>query len=102
MPLADDHGDNKKAHLADQIVLEKPPDQDAAAMHLQVTPRLGFSSPTAAAVSSERSGLSADCGSVSVVDATSLCRLFNAAAMALMSACTPQVELVRSPCGTRR
>jgi hypothetical protein len=44
-------------------------------------PGLAFSAPTAAATSPQRTVVSAQCGSVSVVEATYLGRVFNAAAM---------------------
>jgi hypothetical protein len=45
--LADDHGDDEQVDLVNEVVLEQPPDQRAAAMHLQLTPGLAFSSPMA-------------------------------------------------------
>src|SRR6059058_21606 len=40
--LAEDHGDDEQVDLVDEIVFEQPPDQGAAAVHLQLTPRLRF------------------------------------------------------------
>src|ERR671935_332933 len=40
--LADDHGDDEQGDLVDEVVREQPPDQGAAAVHLQLTARLGF------------------------------------------------------------
>jgi hypothetical protein len=40
--LADDHRDDEQIHLVDQLVLEQPPGQGAAAVHLQLTRRLGL------------------------------------------------------------
>src|SRR5512144_1797433 len=36
--LTDDHRDDEQVHLVRQVVLEQPPDQFAAAVHLQLTP----------------------------------------------------------------
>ena len=47
-------------------------------------PGLAFSSLTAAATSPERTVVSAHCGSVSVVDATYLGRVFNATEIGLL------------------
>src|SRR5215831_8014710 len=52
--LAEDHGDDKQSHLVDEIVLQQPADQGAAAEHLQLTAGLAFSSPMAAARSPHR------------------------------------------------
>ncbi len=38
----DDHGDDEQIHLVDEVVLEQPPGQDAAAVHLQLTRRPGL------------------------------------------------------------
>jgi hypothetical protein len=46
-------------------------------VHLQLTPGVAFSSPMAAAKSPDRTVVSAQPGSVSVVDATYLGRVFN-------------------------
>src|SRR6266571_6230989 len=40
--LADDHRDDEQIHLIDEIVLEQPPDQGAAAVHLQLPSLLGL------------------------------------------------------------
>src|SRR5712691_7163700 len=40
--LAEDHGDDEQVDLVDEVVIEQPPDQGAAAVHLQLTRRLGF------------------------------------------------------------
>jgi hypothetical protein len=40
--LADEHRDDQQIHLVDEVVLEQPPGQGAAAVHLQLTRRLGF------------------------------------------------------------
>src|SRR6266516_8207992 len=40
--LADDHGADEQVDLVDEVVLEQPPGQGAAAVHLQLTPRLGL------------------------------------------------------------
>src|SRR5437762_2836027 len=39
--LADDHRDDEQIHLVNEVVPEQPPGQGAAAVHLQLTPRLG-------------------------------------------------------------
>jgi hypothetical protein len=38
--LADDHGEDEQVDLIDKVVVEQPPDQGAAAVHLQLAPRL--------------------------------------------------------------
>src|SRR5919197_6025459 len=40
--LAENHGDDEQDHLVDEVVSEQPADQGAAAVHLQLTPRLAF------------------------------------------------------------
>jgi hypothetical protein len=40
--LANDHRDDEQIHLVDEVVLEQPPGQGAAAVHLKLTRRLGF------------------------------------------------------------
>src|SRR5260370_32459179 len=40
--LAEDHGDDKQGHLVDETVLQQPADQGTAAVHLQLTRRLGL------------------------------------------------------------
>ena len=40
--LAEDHGDDEQVDLVDEVVFEQPSDQGAAAVHLQLTPRLGL------------------------------------------------------------
>src|SRR5205814_556438 len=40
--LADDHGKSEQVHLVDEMVLEQPPEQDAAAVHLQLASWPGF------------------------------------------------------------
>src|ERR671919_1435545 len=40
--LADYHGDDEQVDLVDELVLEQPPGQGAAAVHLQLTARPGF------------------------------------------------------------
>src|ERR1700704_3486212 len=40
--LADDNGEGEQGDLVDKLVLEQPPDQSAAALHLQLASRLGF------------------------------------------------------------
>ena len=35
--LADDHREDEQVHLIDEVVIEQPPAQGAAAMHLQFT-----------------------------------------------------------------
>src|SRR5207237_234403 len=40
--LADDHGIGEQGDLVDQLVVEQPADQVAAAVHLQLTRRPGF------------------------------------------------------------
>src|SRR4051794_27382268 len=40
--LADHHGNDEQAHLVDEVVIEQPPGQGAAAVHLQLTARLGL------------------------------------------------------------
>src|SRR5712672_1029335 len=39
--LAEDHGDDEQGDLVDEVVVEQPPDQGTAAVHLQLTRRLG-------------------------------------------------------------
>jgi hypothetical protein len=51
--LADDHGEGEKRHLVDKVVVERPPDQGGAAVHLQLPSRLGFQLAAAAATSLE-------------------------------------------------
>src|SRR5213595_707017 len=41
--LAEDDGDDEQVHLVDEVVLEQPPDQGAAAVHLQLTPPASLS-----------------------------------------------------------
>jgi hypothetical protein len=57
--LAEDHGDDEQVDLVEEVVFEQPPDQGAAAVDLQLTPGLAFSSPMAAATSPERTVVSA-------------------------------------------
>src|SRR5258707_6618277 len=40
--LADDHGEYEQVHLIYKVVVEQPPGQSAAAVHLQLASRLGF------------------------------------------------------------
>ena len=40
--LAEDHGDDDELDLVDEVVVEQRPDQGTAAVHLQLSPRLGF------------------------------------------------------------
>ncbi len=40
--LADDHRADEQAELVEELVLEQPPDQSAAAVHLQLAPRPGL------------------------------------------------------------
>src|SRR5215218_4884639 len=40
--LAKDYGDDEQGDLVDEVVIEQPPDQGAATVHLQFTRRLGF------------------------------------------------------------
>src|SRR5712691_3565907 len=40
--LADNHGVGEQVDLVDEVVVEQPPDQDAAAVHLQLAARLGL------------------------------------------------------------
>jgi hypothetical protein len=40
--LADDHRADEQAELVEELVLEQPPDQGAAAVHLQLAPRPGL------------------------------------------------------------
>ena len=40
--LADDHGEGEQVHLVDEVVVEQPPEQGAASVHLQLASRLGF------------------------------------------------------------
>src|SRR6476646_9654919 len=40
--LAEDHGDDEQGDLVDEVVFEQPSDQGTAAVHLQLTRRLGF------------------------------------------------------------
>ena len=74
-------GTMSRIDLVDEVVLEQPSDQGAAAVHLQLTPRLAFSSPMAAARSPERTVVFAQPGSVTVVDARYLGFVFRAAAI---------------------
>src|SRR5436190_12954781 len=76
--LAEDYGDDEQVHLVDEVVIEQPPDQGAAAVHLQLTPGFAFSSPMAAATSPERTVVFAQRGSVSVFDARYLGFVFKA------------------------
>jgi hypothetical protein len=41
-PLADDHGEGEQVHLVDEVVVEQPPEQDAAAVYLQLASGPGF------------------------------------------------------------
>ena len=90
--LADDHGADEQGDLVDQVVVEQPPGQGAAAVHLQLASRLGLQLADGGRDLPERTVVSAHCGSVSVVDATYLGIVFNAFAMGLMpgSATAPQ------------
>jgi len=84
--------------IVDKIVVEQPPDQGAAAVHLQLTSRLGSQ------LADGRRDLTGEDSrvrpprSVSVVDATYLGREFKAAAMGLMpgSATAPQASQKRA------
>src|SRR5712691_7632016 len=40
--LADDHGEGEQIDLVDEVVVEEPPEQGAAAVHLQLASRLGL------------------------------------------------------------
>src|SRR4051812_24116968 len=40
--LADDHGEGEQGDFIDKVVFEQPPKQGTAAVHLQLTARLGF------------------------------------------------------------
>src|SRR5713101_914631 len=40
--LADDHGEGEQVDLVDEVVVEQPPEQGAAAVQLQLASRLGF------------------------------------------------------------
>src|SRR6266540_3544979 len=40
--LTDNHGEGEQGHLVDKVIIEQPPEQGAAAMHLQLASRLGF------------------------------------------------------------
>src|SRR5213593_4132415 len=40
--LADDNGEGEQVDLVDEVVVEQPPEQGAAAVHLQLASRLGF------------------------------------------------------------
>ena len=81
--LADDHGEGEQVHLVDKVVVEQPPEQGAAAVHLQLASRLGFQLADGPATSPERTVVSAHRGSPSVVDATYLGCVFNAVQMGL-------------------
>jgi hypothetical protein len=61
---------------------------------------LAFSSPTAAATSPERTVVSAHFGSVSVVDATYLGRVFNATEIGLSPSFAPQEPVPQEPAKT--
>src|SRR6266705_7102847 len=39
--LADDHGEGEQVDLVDEVVVEEPPEQGAAAVHLQLASLLG-------------------------------------------------------------
>src|SRR4029453_17814291 len=39
---ADDHGEGEQVDLVDEVVVEQPPEQGAAAVHLQLASRLGL------------------------------------------------------------
>src|SRR2546425_487588 len=58
---------------------------------------LAFSSPMAAATSPERTVVSAHCGSLSVVDATYLGRVFNATEIGLLPSFVPQEPVPQEP-----
>src|SRR5205814_9088590 len=40
--LADDHGEGEQGYLVDKLLVEQPPEQGAAALHLQLTSRPGL------------------------------------------------------------
>jgi hypothetical protein len=40
--LAEDHGDEEELDLVDEVAVEQPADEGTAAVHLQLTARLGF------------------------------------------------------------
>src|ERR687896_2008777 len=65
-------------------------------------PRLAFSSPTAAAMSPERTVVSAHRGSVRVVDATYLGIVFNATEIGLLPRFAPQEPVPQEPAKQRR
>ena len=39
---ADDNGEGEQVHLVDKVIVEQPPEQGAAAVHLQLASRPGF------------------------------------------------------------
>ena len=79
--LAEDYGDDEQVHLVDEVVIEQPPDQRAAAVDLQLTPRLGFQLADGRRDVAGEDGVFAQRGSVSVFDATYLGFVFKAAAI---------------------
>ena len=79
--LADDHGIGQQGDLVDQVVLDELADEVAAAVHLQLASRPGFQLADGGRDVSGEDGRVRHCGSVSVVDATYLGRVFNAAEM---------------------
>ena len=91
--LADDHGEGEQGHLVDKVVVEQPPEQGAAAVHLQLASRLGLQLADGGRESLERTVVFAHRGSVSVVDATYLGFVFNAVQIGLSpgSSHAPQV-----------
>src|SRR5215207_6635409 len=52
--LTDARGACDEVQLVDKVVFKQPPDQGAAAVHLQLASRLGFQLPMAAVTSPER------------------------------------------------
>ena len=82
--LADDHGADEQGHLVDQVGREQPLRQGSAAVHLQLTPGRGLQRADGrreVAESPERTVVFAQCGSVSVFDATYLGFVFKAPTM---------------------
>jgi hypothetical protein len=76
-----DHEEDEQSDLVNKVVVEQPANQAPLPCTCSSRPGFAFSSPTAAASSPERTVVFAHRGSVSVVDATYLGRVFNASPM---------------------
>ena len=82
--LADDHGIREQGDLVDQVVVEQPADQRAAAVHLQLTRRLGFQLADGSRNVTGEDGRVRPLRVVSVFDATYFGRVFNATEIGLL------------------